>query len=325
MIGYLETACSVCERGASVERYKHIVFDSGVLRSFNGLLTYQAPSGLEHDAPFAVHEDRLAQALRSCSLNGDDAPKVSLTKEFMVLKQGRLTVRVRKLELLESIYSPAVSAPKKALKLDESFQAAVKRVLPFVSADATRPWSVSVLIRDGYAWATNNLSMARSPCALSLSLRIPQPAAAMLAELPALDWLHEEKGIVTVGAGAALLSFPQQSDDWPSDLNRFFKDMPKKLPLLDEDLLAAAKTVERLADRFVALTEESVKGSTATLETEYEIQVKRGKGIYSARLLSLIVEHATHGDFVRYPDPVFLRGEELEICAVGVRPENARA
>lgn len=316
----LRLACMICETGAAIERYRHITFDDNQVRAFNGIVSLQAPFPLDGER-FAVNEERLERALAACAGEG---LSVSQTKDYLVFKQKRLTIRVRKLDA-DSVFNARMELPSREARCDASLlQNALKRVASFVSADASRPWSVAVLVQHGHAWATNNLSLVRSPLALPIELKIPAPALPCLLALPSIEWVAKVEHKVFVAHKRVVLSFPEHQGDWP-DVRAFFAAKPKKLEALDEELLAAAKTVEKFADRFVTLSPGALEGKTATLESEYEVQVKKGCGTYSAKLLSLVLSVATHGDFSTYPKPVFFAGEEIEGVAVGVKPEQAAA
>lgn len=315
MIDGLRLACQVCESGASIDKYRHILFDEGLLRAYNGVVYFESPSDLEKEESFAVNEDRLATALTACE--GEDLV-IKSQKEFLVFKQKKLTVRVRKIAADAVFHARAVRPAKEARKGAGNLLTALRAVAPFVSSDASRPWSVSVLLRGGNAFATNNLSIARSSLDTALEAKIPAPAVALLCALPKIDWFAiDDKQLISVGCGRSVIAFPSSQGDWP-DVNGFFKTFPKNLPELDEDLLAATKIVERFSDRFVSLNDKSVEGKSATIESEYEVEVKKGKGTYSARLLSLILANAKRCDFSPYPKPIYFEGDNLQGVAKGI-------
>lgn len=315
-LDYLARACQVCEHGSSVAAMTQILFSSGRLSAFNGLVQFQAPSGLEDEEAFAVSEKRLAVVLRSCGENA----KLSSTKEFLRLKQGPLTVRVRKLLTnlpdFEVITLPKSAASQKA----EAIHAAIRRVRPFMSSDASRLWSISVLIRDGYAWATNNMSIVRTPLPeVSEEMRIPAPMVDLICELPSLGYYNiDAQNRLVFSYEKALMRCPQTTGEWP-DMDKFFAKMPKTLPEVSPEMSEAARTVGKFADRFASITAKQIESRLDSIETDYEVDFAKGKGTYSAKLLSLILEHATHIDFSFYPEPIFFRGVDLEGSAVGMK------
>lgn len=321
MIPELRIACNVCESGSVVERYKHIIFTEGTLRAFNGIVSVQAPSDLDASESFAVSEERLLQALSACD---NDNAQVSAKKEFLVLKHGRLTVRVRKLDPAQLYHDAIGGIPRLGRIPCKELQTALRAVAPFMSADASRPWTTSILIRDNYIWATNNLSLVRYPLDLPLKdCRIPAPAVPILCDLPSIDWITHVRTPerIVVGSGKVKIAFPPASAEWPAEIEKFFAKAPKKLPKLAPELLDAARIVEKFAERFVSLRPEKVEGKLSNIESEYEIEVPKGKGIYPAKLLLLVLNHATHADFSTYPEPIFFAGEKLRGVAVGAREE----
>lgn len=317
MIEYIIKACEVCEHGSSVAGFTQIVFEGGRLSAFNGLLQYQAPSGLEKEERFAVSEKRLALALRSC---GEDL-KLSATKEFLRLKNGPLSIKVRRIEEgiadFERITIPKSAATQKAAEL----HAALRRIQPFISSDASRPWSVSVSVKKGYAWATNNLALVRTPVpGFKEEMRIPAPMVDFLCALPTLGYYHiDDKARLIFTHEKSLIRSPQGANEWP-DTSKFFAKMPKKLPEIPKEMAEAANTVGKFADRFTSLSKTQIESKQAAMETEYDIDFSKGKGQYSAKLLTLILAHATHADFSFYPEPIFFKGDKLEGTAVGMRP-----
>lgn len=314
----LSLTSMVCEAGSSLEQFKHIVFNEGAVRAFNGLVHLQAPSGLDKDLHFAVSFDRLSVALRA--LAGEEF-EVALKPEFLVLKKAPLTIRVRKLAA-ENMYQSEIKLPPKSERTPaEGFLDALRKVAPFVSADASRPWSISALLRANYIWATNNLALVRYPFKAATSLCIPSQAVSLLLELKDVDWIASQEKQIVVGCGEAVLAFPQSASEWP-DVMPFFNAMPKRLPKADPILTDAASTIEKFSERFVTLTDRSVETKLASLESEYEVNLPKGKGTYNARLFSLVAAHATNIDFGTYPKPVFFASGAMDGVMVGVAPEQ---
>lgn len=316
----LSLTAMVCERGASLEQFKHIVFAEGSVRAFNGIVHLQAPSGLDEAEVFAVNYDRLAMALRALR---DAEFTVAIKPDFLIFKRGKLTVRVRRLPA-EAVYNHPLVAPPKAKRIPAGgLIAALSAVAPFVSSDASRPWSAAALLRGGYAWATNNLALVRQPFATpGEEIRIPGPVIPLLLELGAIDWYAKVGTTLVLGSGGSLLCFPTATPEWP-DVESFFASRPKKIPKADPELVEAAKTVEKFSDRFVTLSDTSIEGKVATIESEYEVAAKNGKGSYNAQLFSLVAAHATHIDFSSYPKPVHFTAGEMQGLMIGVAPVQA--
>lgn len=309
-------ACEVVERGSVTESLRSILFIDGRVRAFNGVYEYQAPSGLSPTEHFAVAEAKLSAALRACG----PVLEISTTPDFLRLKQGPLSVRVRKLDPSKIAYEPIVLSPTALNQNIEGLQESLAAVTDFVSTDASRPWSVAVLIKDGYAWATNNLALVRSPLAVSLpEMRIPGGVVPFLCALPDIQYYDiDERSRLVFSWTDQLVRCPQSAAQWP-DLAKYFENFPAKLDEVGDDMRVATKTVERFADRFIKLNVQQIESKTTELETEYEVAFDKGAGLYSARLLALIITHATHADFSFYPKPVYFKGPRLEGTAIGAQ------
>src|SRR5580765_4126968 len=105
----LRLACQVCESSSAMEQHKHVIFTDSTLRVFNGLVSFASPTSFAPEEKFALSEAKLLIALSACE--GDDMT-VSLNKEFLVFKNGPLTVRVRKLDA-EKFYAVKIDLPAK--------------------------------------------------------------------------------------------------------------------------------------------------------------------------------------------------------------------
>lgn len=306
---------AVCERGAALEQFKHIVFENGNVRAFNGLVHLQAPSDLDDQETFAVNFDRLATALRA--VEGEDC-EVRTNANHLVLKRGKLTVRVRKLGV-DAGYRTALTAPPKKQRTSAAgFLDALRLVAPFVSEDASRPWSVAALMRGGWLYATNNLALVRHPIEdAGEELRIPGQAIPLLLALNDVTWYAKNGTQIMIGCKDGLLSFPEAGGDWP-DVAAFFAQRPKRMPAAPDDLHDAAVIVQKFADRFVTLNDAALGSKVETIESEYELAISKGQGTYNARLFALVAEHATHIDFATFPKPVHFNAGAMQGLMTGV-------
>jgi len=285
------------------------------MHSSNGLYQYQAPSTLDKEESFAVSADKLIAAIRA---SGEKAV-FDTTKDFLRIRNGPFTVRVRKLPAEREVERIAMSK-KAAKQFCPDLVPVLKKVVPFMSSDASRPWSVAVLIDRGFAWATNNLSLVRHPIALDWeNAALPAQAVNFLCSFDALDhWEVDEQSRMIFSRGKALIRFPKAKAQWPQ-LDKFFAGAPKKLPPVAKELSDAALQVSKFADRFISVDDKKVASIEQAIETEYELSGKN-KGKYSAALLNLILSHATHIDFSPYPKPIHFRGGDLQGVAMGVAP-----
>ena len=139
----------------------HFLIYGGRIQGGNGRVSIDAEcSGLD-GLNFAVPADRFIRAIDAC---GSD-PTLKLHKDKLVVKSAGFRASLPIL--------PAESYPYKALIKNEPylyskgnprFLDVLRKLKPFISTDASRPWSNSVFFRDGFAYATNNVVLARIPC-----------------------------------------------------------------------------------------------------------------------------------------------------------------
>lgn len=318
MIEYLIKACEVSERGAALPEMRRICFKDARLQSFNGVVHFQAPSGLASSEAFMVSEDRLLAALRSCS----EKTEIGVTKDFLRLKTGPLIVRVRKLEG-EAVFYNRLSIPASAKNQKaEGLREVLLAIRDFISTDASRPWSVAALLHDGWAHATNNLALVRVPLPKALrklELKLPVAGVNFLCELPSLDHYHiDDHNHLIINCDKMLVRIPQSLPEWP-DLSKFFAKMPKRLPPISEELRLAVESVQKFSERFVSLDKVKVAARAETIESDYEIDFAKAKGTFNAPLLRLILSSSTHIDFSTFPEPIFFSNSEsgLEGTAIG--------
>jgi hypothetical protein len=299
-----------------VKNFTRVSFAHSRMQAFDGVIQFQAMTVFPRESAFTLSEEKLAAALSLIA----PAEKISESAEFVRMVRGPLSVRLRKLDASEGFFDPFKMS--KNAKKAEGFLDVLKLVAPFLSEDATRAWSLSVLIKNGYAWSTNNLALVRAPYSSpfgKIALSIPAPAVKLLVELPSIDYIElESDGHITLSSGKLLYRFAQASSEWP-DLEKMFDAMPKKLPLLPSEMREAAATSSRLSDRFTSLSLNKVESQGAALESTYEVAFEKGEGLFSAKLLTLIADKATHADFSFYPKPIFFRGEGFEGTAIGAQ------
>lgn len=312
---HLAQACKICIRNAALTRFGHIVFQDGAFQAFDGCIQMQAPSIFPAESIFALSESKLSSALSLTS----PVDAIIETAEMIKLTRGPLGVRVKKADAALGFFEPFKMS--KGAKKADGLLAALRHVEPFMSEDATRPWSVSALLADGYAYATNNLALVRSPLPAIFDepLSIPLPAMRVLCSLPSIDRIERpSEGRIRLSCGDACFQFSTGSAGWP-EMPPLFKKLPKKMPPLPPEMREATEAAAKLSDRFISLGANKVESKSDIMDSTYEVDLKGGSGLFSARILALIAQVATHAEFSFFPDPIFFRGEGIEGTAVGAR------
>lgn len=315
-VSLLARACKVCEARAALTKFSHIAFQMGRFQATDGVVTVQGRSVFPPESSFSLSEVKLAQALTLI----DPVEKIDETAEQVRLARGPLKVRLKKLAPELAFFDPYKMS--KSAKKAEGFLEALKRVAPFMSEDATRPWSISVLFDGEHAIATNNLALVRTPCPALFDepVSFPLPAVKQLASLERIDYIEQHPATknILVASGKLLYRFPVGAVGWP-DLTKYFEKIPATMPPLPPEMIKATHAGAMLSSRFITVSANKVDAENESLDATYEVDLAKGSGVFSARLLALIAEVATHAEFSFYPEPIFFRGNLIEGTAVGAR------
>jgi len=142
-----------------------LIYGDGRIQGGNGRVSIDAECAALEGLNFAVPAERFIKAVDAC--NSD--PVLSL-------RGDKLSVATRGFKALLPVL-PAESYPYRPLIKDQPclyskgnppFLGVLRKLRPFISTDASRPWSNSVLFSGGYAYATNNVVLARCPCHYSM-------------------------------------------------------------------------------------------------------------------------------------------------------------
>ena len=134
----------------------HYFIDGGTITASNGRMsiTAQCDSTLQH---VIVPAEPFLRAVDACC--GDMV--LSKGAQRLTVKDGRFKAT---LPLLHEPF-PAIPLPQK-LSTDIGMGLlynALRNLAPFVGQDATRPWANGILLSNGSAFATNNVTLASMP------------------------------------------------------------------------------------------------------------------------------------------------------------------
>ncbi len=152
-------------------------FYKGRIQGNNGAICLDAPFGYFEMDEITVSAAKFYRAAKLC------AGKFN----YSITNNQRLHITKSKFRALipmheQRAYNRWVAMGGRIIEVDGLLKT-LKRLRPFISEDASRPWSRSVLFRDGYAYSTNNVVLARLPAPKIQETRIPVLAIDVLLEL----------------------------------------------------------------------------------------------------------------------------------------------
>lgn len=289
-------------------------FYNGRVQGQNGRIAIDAP--FPNLGDFTVPAERFLKAVDAC----DDAPTVALTDG------GKLSVRKGKFRALlplgEHSAFPLATKEGALLSAGGGFLPMLRKLRPFISDDASRPWSNGILLRDGYAYATNNVIMARTPFAWDFGdINLPVYAVDELlriGEEPA-ELLLQESALTFV-LGDAWLRAQLLTGEWPDVASRM-DVLEQGAPVPDGIAAAIEKILPFCPDPKLPEIVFS-KDGISTAEGEHCAAVEGitlPAGRYRAEVLLLVLTVATHMNLAAYPAPIAFEGDGVEGVFVGLR------
>jgi hypothetical protein len=206
------------------------------------------------------------------------------------------------------------------------FLTVIKTLRPFVSKDASRPWSMGVLLDNGFAYATNNIILVRQS--------IPWIHHPVVIPLRALDdLLAVQENPVALSSNENSVTFYYRNESWLKtqvvlapwpDIGALLDaatipEEPVPQSLL-EDVIKVRQFCTNTKFPQVTLGEnvESDDGGDKAIVEGYALT----KSVWHADHLEMVLRNATKIDFTNYPKPCsFANDSGLFGVFVGVRQQ----
>lgn len=300
----------------------HFHIYEGRVQGGNGRVAIDAPCQELAGFDCTVPAERFLKAVDAC----DSEPKLKLTDG------GKLTVSKGKFRATLPLADHAAFPRTPAVPKVNSFLGKVKlpallpllrRLYPFIGEDASRPWSCGVLLDGGYAWATNNVTLARAPCpvfqntllpvfAIDELLRIGQEPVSIQADENAL-WFYF--------TGGWWMRCQKLQGAWP-DVAAF---MPAEPPVRAWPAAPLAVAVRKVLPfcpdpkcPVVQIGPEGVgtlEGEMSALEGYDDLPA----GCFRAEPLLAALDAAQSVDLSTYPKACYWSGEDIDGIIVGMR------
>jgi len=296
----------------------HFHMYNGRLQGTNGKLTLDAswPEYLSEES-INIPAEPFVKAFEAM-----DDPNLILKDEFLYVTEGRMRVRIpTNLEVF-----PVCHKPEKWDPMDNSILHAIRHIREFVSDDASRPWACSVLYLDGYLYATNNVTIVRTPWNVSSfsdveSFTLPSFGIDQLVrcnrEVTAIHVRTNAIGFEM--EGDVWMESVRYTEKWP-EVSRFFDDVEwNSIPKLRGD---EKGIVEKLLPfvpdkRHPVIKFEGDKISTMEGAMEAAIDTNCGYGAFHATPLLKVLTEATAMDLEKFPKVPF-EGPYIEGIIAGV-------
>lgn len=296
----------------------HLQFRGGRVMGGDSRITVNAPLSVPELEGLCVPAAKLVKAVAACggqpNLKRDDAGT------FVQVSKGRTRIKLPCRSADEYVSPPLPPDTPAEGKLTK---APLARVRKYVSQDASKPFSVGVLLRNGYAYATNNVILVRTPVDYSgPEVCIPVYCVEELLKLPIEEYsIHFAENGLYLRSADTWVHTLALAHRWP-DVERFF-DGWSEPPAVDAAALKTAlKTVRDFVpdDNYPIM--RFVGNVLKTLDGEYTAEVDGFDVADSAwryEMLDLVLQDADRLDFAAYPKPARWSGNGLQGMLTGSR------
>lgn len=320
MLDALKFVNRATDEKSVIRALTHICVHDGKLQGADSKIALETECPELAGFSFTAPAEKFVKAVTGC--NGE--PKIEVNADGTI-KISRSRFRVTLPCLKTEDYPITAFKTEDAVKITTSvgFLQALKKVKPFISQDASRPWSLGVWVSEGYVYATNNVSMARAPVEWNgPSLNLPGYAVDQLLDI--------DQPIDEIWASAAAVSFKFKNgwmrsqlyvDGWPPSIasmfqaDRVYEQVPDGLKDAVERIIPFCPD-----SKFPTIYFKDGGITTANGLQSAEIGFDwAGVGVYRAEILQLVLGVARHWTPQAYPKPVFFKGDGVEGMMVGVK------
>jgi hypothetical protein len=293
----------------------HFSIKNGVIRGFNGVICMGAPIALDLACqPKAIP---FTKAIEICE-GLPDAPSFAMTPA------GRLTIKSGKFKVhIECIADefPDMQPEGERVELQPGLLLAFKTLAPMIAEDASRPWARGILLRDGSAFATNNVVIGQYWIGYKMPFDMNVPEECIR------EILRVKENPIAISATQRSITFHFANDRWIKS-QLLTTDWPNVSPVLDKpsrpaplppdffDILGRlspyADQSRKLFIRGNTLSTHVEEGIGASSVVEWIEGQQDVKGVYNIDLLCSLDGLVAAIDLSLYPQPALFFGANTD-------------
>ena len=318
MLNELKFINSAVARKDYVQALQHVKIDKKTVRAYNGLIGLCCPIDLDLD--ITPRADQFLKAIQTC----EDTIALHVTsKGKLSIKSGQFKALV---ECIDTEQFPEITPEGEFVKLTGNFLNAVKVLAPFISDDASRPWSRGILFKGQSAYATNNIILVESWLGFTFPLTVNIPRSAVNELLR----INEEPEQIQVTSnrltfhfsGGRWLCCQTLSVEWP-DLQKVLNVASNPVPA-PAGMVKALESLAPFTDKLerVFITADGKLQTSLTEDSEgasFELPTVTFQGCYNYKHLLTVLEVAKKIDFTQYPAPCLFYGDNIRGAIIGMR------
>lgn len=318
IIQALKFAQGAIRKNNVMPELEHYQIKNGKVVGYNGFIALSSPIDLDFSA--LPKADLFYRAIEA----SDTAVALSLTKSGRVLIQsGKFKAFVPCIEKPVHEVAPSGESYPAPPKLVASF----RRMLPFISEDAARPWAMGLLVSHGAYTATNNIVILQLWDGHKLPTfncpRFVVQEICRIGEQP--DRVQFNGSSVTFHyQDGRWLHSQLLADQWPEEtMNRILNATSAPVEVPRELFEATKKMAPFAADGWSAVYfRDGGVGTSRSFEDQdgvfIDVEGIPDGPIFSLRALNMIAPECTKIDFSLYPAPCIFYGENSRGAIVGM-------
>lgn len=293
----------------------HFHIQGGKIKGTNGGLTLCVPIALDLDVkPKAIP---FVKAVKGCK---------SQTMKMHITPTGKLSVKSGVFKALVDCSTeefPMSEPEGKYIELHEEILPPLVKLLSVTGEDASRPWSLGILFRGEYAYATNNVILAsyKLEKPFPVEMNIPKNAINEIIRIG-----KEPEGMMVCSTS---VTFMYGKNHWVKtqllDLAwppvEKLLDMPSEQEPFPEGFFEAIESVAPFVGEFESVYFRDSKISTVPQDGETGadcgVEDFKSVGVFNYKFLLKLQGLADTIDFSNYPKPCVFKGNRIHGVIVG--------
>jgi len=290
---------SISKKGL-VEGLTNFRISDGKVKGYNGVIALCSPIDTPLDC--TPEAEPLLKAIQRCE---DTVQMTLLANGKLNIKSGGFRVSVSCLEG----ETPHVDPEGEIYPINgETLIKGLTAVKPFISSDASRPWSIGVLLENGSVFATNNVTIAQ------YTVGDPFPVRCAIPRMAVHELLRIKEVPNAVQVCKNNLTFHYESGrwmrtqllslEWPNLENILDKFCdPQDSHTVDETLFDALENIKPFVDGVGKVYIDACKVRTHWEESDgasHHIKDNAIHGVYNIDLLLLMKDAAETYNFSGY-------------------------
>lgn len=295
----------------------HFRIENRTIKGFNGTIGLCGP--IDMDLDITPKAEQFMKAIQTC----EDTIVLHVTpKGKLSIKSGTFKALV---DCLPAENFPEITPEGDKVPLNGGLLKAIKKITPFISDDASRPWSRGILFKGQSAYATNNIALIEAWLGFDFPITVNVPKTAInelirINEEP--EYLQVSENRITFHfSGNRWLCSQTYSTEWPdlsSILNK--ESIQSKFP---ESLVSCLEDLKPFTDTFDKVL-FNANGTISTSENEdegaqYNIEGITQEASFNRQHLLTALSIAKTIDFTSWPKPCLFVGDGVRGAIIGMR------